>query len=283
MSTTLGQPGFYQYFELTQDPTDAARYSYTNAIIGAMNGLFCAGGFFGALFVAWTADRFGRKLTLLISSPLAVLGGALQGGAAHIAMFLVGRFIGGLAVGMLVVLIPLFQSEIAPPATRGFLVGQHGFILVLGYSLAAWVGYACYYSKNLSFQWRFPLSLQVLWPLALFVLGFVLPESPRWLLMVGRTDEAWHITKKLHGSGKDSDLDSETVSFAKEEFYQMSSQVVADQTMAAGETVLDLFRKPNYRKRMLCAFFTMFGAESTAILVVYSKEGLEKPTPLNSD
>jgi hypothetical protein len=85
--------------------------------------------------------------------------------------------------------------------------------------------------------------------------------------MQNRVDDAWHVVEKLHGSH--SNVEAET--FAKEEFYQMRCQVAADQTMASGETVWTLFTKPSYRKRMICAFLTMFGAESTGILVVYSK------------
>lgn len=99
MSTTLGQPGFFKYFDLTQDVTDKPRYDFTNNIIGAMNGCFSGGGFFGAIFVGWACDRLGRKKTLLVATPIAIIGGAFQGGAAHIAMFLIGRFLGGFAVG----------------------------------------------------------------------------------------------------------------------------------------------------------------------------------------
>lgn len=114
----------------------------------------------------------------------------------------------------------------------------------------------------------------------------VLPESPRWrkqfllplrygttdtdkmnsVLMQGRREEALGIIEKLHKSEKDSSM----VSFAREEFYQMTYQVAADQEMARSETVATLFKKPSYRKRMFCAFMTMFASESTAILVVYN-------------
>lgn len=99
VSTTLGQPSFFKYFGLTQDPTDVALYNYTNGIIGGMNACFSGGGFIGALFNAWACDYLGRKKTLMVATPIAVLGGALQGGAANIAMFLVGRLLGGFAVG----------------------------------------------------------------------------------------------------------------------------------------------------------------------------------------
>jgi hypothetical protein len=75
---------------------------------------------------------------------------------------------------------------------------------------------------------------------------------------------------KLHGVANEAEA-SDATSFAKEEFYQMRVQVAADERMAANETVWTLFTKPSYRKRMICAFLTMFGAESTGILVIYSE------------
>ncbi|OAA59741.1 General substrate transporter [Niveomyces insectorum RCEF 264] len=269
-STTLGQPGWYDYFDLVSDETNS-RYAYTKRIQGAMNGLFCAGGFFGSIFIGWACNAIGRKRCLFIASPLAILGGALQAGAVHIAMFLVGRFIGGFAVGILVTLIPLFQAEIAPPAVRGFLVSQHGFILVLGYSVAAWTGFACYFSDNLDFQWRFPLAEQCLWPLGLLILTPWIPDSPRWLILKDRPNEAWTVIAKLHGIAG-HDQDSPMAAFAREEFYQMRQQVAADKRIIAveGGSVKTLFVKPSYRKRMFCAFITMFAAQSTANLVVYN-------------
>ncbi|UNI21324.1 hypothetical protein JDV02_007323 [Purpureocillium takamizusanense] len=268
VSTTLGQPSWFAYFDLTQDPTDAKKYSYTNSIIGTVNGLFSVGGFLGATFVGWSCDYLGRKKTLLVATPVAIIGGAFQGGAAHIAMFLVGRLLSGFAVGILVVLTPLFQAEIAPPAMRGFLVSQHGVVLVAGYSLAAWMGVACYFSPNEAFQWRFPLALQALWPLGMLMLTPVLPESPRWLLAQNRLDEAWAVTLKLHTNGNDTNVADHD--FAKKEFYQMKEQTQADLVSTSGETIWTLFTKPSYRKRMICAFLVMFGSESTGILVVYN-------------
>jgi fucose permease len=84
--------------------------------------------------------------------------------------------------------------------------------------------------------------------------------------MQNRPQDAWKVIQKLHESGKDSSRDS----FAKEEFYQMTQQVNVDQEMARGESVKTLFTKRSYRKRMFCAFMTMFASESTGILVVYN-------------
>lgn len=85
--------------------------------------------------------------------------------------------------------------------------------------------------------------------------------------MKERPDEAWETVLKLHAGGKTTGANQ---NFASEEFYQMKRQVIADNRSSAGETVWTLFTKPSYRKRMICVFLVMFGAESTGILVIYS-------------
>lgn len=101
--------------------------------MGATSALFAGGCAFGALFEVWAADRFGRVRTLRMLCALAVITSAIQGGAAHIAMFLVGRFFNGVAVGALLALVPVYMVEISPAATRGLLVGSHGFLIVTGH------------------------------------------------------------------------------------------------------------------------------------------------------
>jgi MFS family permease len=67
------------------DPTDPG-YSYTNTIIGAVNGVFFAGGFFGTLLSGWTADKFGRLNGFRIASALGLVGAAIQAGAVNVPM-----------------------------------------------------------------------------------------------------------------------------------------------------------------------------------------------------
>ena len=90
------------------------------------------------------------------------------------------------------------------------------------------------------------------------------------VIMNDRYDEAWKVITKLHGLSRE-EATSPLSTFAREEFNQIKQQVSADKAAASHETVLHLFTKPSYRKRMICAFMTMFAAESTGILVVYSK------------
>jgi MFS family permease len=84
------------------------------------------------------------------------------------------------SVGALVTLVPLYQSEIAPPRIRGLLVGMHGVLICVGYALASWVGVGFYFVNASGAQWRIPLAIQCLAPLALAIGVLFLPESPRW-------------------------------------------------------------------------------------------------------
>lgn len=174
ISNTIGQPGFLAYFNL------AANATYATQIIGAVNGIFSAGGAVGCVTVAWTSNRFGRKWSMNVGSVVCIVGGALQAGSIDAAMFIVARFITGWGMGMLAVLIPIYQAEVSPPGSRGLLVGQHGSWIVTGYAIAGWIGVGTYYSSNLSFQWRFPIAVQCLCPLLLLICSPWVPESPRW-------------------------------------------------------------------------------------------------------
>jgi MFS family permease len=106
ISNTLGQPGFLSYFNLNQNPSEA------NAITGAVNGLFFAGAMLGALVAGWMCEAKGRKKTMNVASVVSIIGAALLAGSVKIGMFLAARFIAGAGVGMMVVLIPIYQAEI---------------------------------------------------------------------------------------------------------------------------------------------------------------------------
>ena len=98
------QPSFIAYFEL------ATRPDATN-LIGAMNGLFQAGAFFGALCISWVADRFGRKMAITVPAILVVISGALLSGSVNIGMFITFRFFSGMGSFWLLGSIPVWVSH----------------------------------------------------------------------------------------------------------------------------------------------------------------------------
>ena len=132
--SVLDLSSFFTYFKIVPDS------SYGASIIDAANGLFTAGGFFGCLLIHWMSDALGRRLSIQLVAVVCVISAALQSGSVHIAMFLAGRTLSGLASGMINCLIPLFLSEISPPAKRGRIAGFHG--------ASAGVAYVSHFTAN---------------------------------------------------------------------------------------------------------------------------------------
>lgn len=101
-------------------------------------------------------------------------------------MILAGRFFAGFGIGMLALLAPLYQSEIAHPSIRGMLTTLQQFFLGIGAFVASFTVYGCsLYHKGTPFEWRFPLGLQILLAIPLALLIFMFQESPRWLMVQG--------------------------------------------------------------------------------------------------
>jgi MFS family permease len=140
--TSIGQPGFYDYFNL--DPLS----SYTASIIGAVNSLFAAGAALGAITQGWVGDWLGRKKAIFVSQIFCAVGGALCAGSVNIAMLIACRFIQGIGLGQSIVLVALYITEVANKNNRGLLSGLTGCGLASGYVTCSWVGFGSFFSTN---------------------------------------------------------------------------------------------------------------------------------------
>jgi MFS family permease len=161
--------------------------------------------------------------------------------------------------------VPLYQSEIAPPKTRGLLVGTHGVMICIGYALASWIGLGFYFVNASGSQWRLPLAIQCLPPLLLASGIFFLPESPRWLIDRDQTDDAFHSFRAIYAESTDS-RDAESV---KTEFNYLRSLIVHERQ--GKHRFADLFRDQSMRKRCIIGFGILFACQGTATLVINSK------------
>lgn len=254
IGSTLGQPSFLAYFGL-----DTA--SNSAALQGAINGLFQAGGLFGTLVFGFLADKCGRCKAIFIATVVAVIGGALQAGSVHIAMFLVARFITGFGIGGLVMLVPLWQSEVAPSHSRGLLVGLHGVSILAGYSLSAWVGYGFYFVNVAGAQWRPPLALQCFPPLVLGAGILFIPESPRWLVEKDKLPQAKATLERIY-----RDTNDPTNEEAHRQFHQIRSQLECERDLPS--SWLSLLTVPHYRRRTLIGFTTLLAGQLTGTTVI---------------
>ena len=104
---------------------------------GAVVSVFTGGAFIGAGLAGPTGDSLGRKLTILIGSVIFILGGGLQAGAQGLSYLYAGRAIAGIGVGFLVMIVPLYQAELAHPSIRGRVTALQQFMLGVGALVAS--------------------------------------------------------------------------------------------------------------------------------------------------
>jgi len=177
------------------------------------------------------------------------------------ACMLVGRIVAGVAIGILSMTVPLYNTEIAPPKIRGFMVGLNQQMLGVGFIVANWVGYGCsFLSTNVS--WRLPLGLQLV-PAGMLLIGIqFLPYSPRWLLEMNRDDEAREVVYKLHG------IDTPGAKSAADmEFTEMHDQIKAD-SFVRSRRISDLWATPAMLRRTLVAVGVQVFGQFTGINVI---------------
>jgi MFS family permease len=154
-----------------------------------------------------------------------------------------------------------------------------------GYSLAGWLGYACFFmaanDPAAQFAWRFPLAFQIVFPIIVLAGSKLIPYSPRWLLSKGRRQEALDIVKRLHKTPHDT----EDIT-ARQEFWMMEKQYELDREQSLGHR-FELFKTAANRKRALMAFVLMWGDQFLGIFVmtnygvlIYASLGLSGSMPL---
>ncbi|KAB8247071.1 hexose carrier protein [Aspergillus flavus] len=213
----------------------------SGTVTGGVVSSFQGGAIAGTMVNMVFADKIGRKYSILVGAIISCLGCAIQAGAVAMSMLIVGRFIAGVAVGMLTATIPMYASELSEPQWRASLSGLLQWMLSWGYLVAQWLGYGCSFNTT-EFSWRFPLAFQCIPGIILVVGIWFLNESPRWLMEKDRQEEARQVLMSLR-KGKDPEL-------IELEFQEIRDVILADRAM--GEiTWRSIISKPSWRRRLL--------------------------------
>ncbi len=199
-----GAKPFYElYFQIT-DSAALQGWAMSSALLGCVSGAVLAGAM---------ADIYGRKKLLILAAVFFTLSAYGTGAANDFNFFILYRIIGGIGIGMASTISPMYIAEIAPPKTRGLFVSINQLTIVLGI-LAAQItnmlitepipnGFSSSQileSWNGQSGWRWMFWGELIPASMFFFLMFLVPESPRFLAKVGKTQRSTAILTKVGGA-----------------------------------------------------------------------------------
>jgi len=177
-------------------------------------GCALVGSIIGVLFAGILSDKLGRKLTMVISAILfsaSALGCAL---CTDFTQLVVYRIIGGVGIGVVSIVSPLYISEVSVAQYRGRLVSLYQLAVTVGflgaylvnYQLLAWsesgalLGAPLLNKIFITEVWRGMLGMETLPAILFFIIIFFIPESPRWLIVRGQERKAVNILERIYNS-----------------------------------------------------------------------------------
>jgi SP family arabinose:H+ symporter-like MFS transporter len=228
-------------------------YGLSAAMLGITVSSALWGTVIGSLLAGPPSDRYGRRGCLGALGAmyvLSALGCALAWDWYALVSF---RFLGGLAIGGSSVIGPMYIAEISPAAKRGRLVGLFQLNIVFGILLAYLSNYLVSEAGFGAAEWRWKLGVAAVPAAAFFLALFTIPQSPRWLIGMGRTDEAEIVLQRI---GEPE---------PKRELAEINETLGAER----GRRTVPLFQK-RYRKPVLLAIcIGMFNQLSGINAILY--------------
>lgn len=199
----------------------------TASAVGWANSCALIGCFLGSLVAGALADRYGRKPVLLLSAVLFAVSSVLTGWAPNFTAFIAWRIAGGIAIGLSSNVSPLYIAEISPAAHRGRLVSLNQFAIVIGILLAQIANWliaapipdhlsedALLASWNVQFGWRWMFTGVAVPAIVFLIASLAIPESPRWLLIRDRRDEAMQVLRRVSGTAEKAASEAATIGTA---------------------------------------------------------------------
>ena len=199
-----GAKPFYEaYFRIENDPA-LQGWAMSSALVGCI---------IGAILSGFMADRMGRKVSLLIAAFLFSVSAFGTGYVDDFTFFIGYRLAGGIGIGLASTLSPLYIAEISPAAYRGQFVTINQLTIVIGILAAQIVNfiiadkvpaelstYEIVQSWNGQEGWRYMFWAELIPALVFFVLMFLIPESPRFLVKKNNSTKALKVLDKIGGS-----------------------------------------------------------------------------------
>ncbi|KAI1774321.1 general substrate transporter [Hypoxylon cercidicola] len=227
---------------------------------GAIVSVYQAGAWFGSASVGITSDRFGRRKAIAFGAIWGAMGAALMAGAAHVAMLIMGRLLVGFAVGTITGVAPVFGAEIAKTHERAKITAANQMMVAWGFFVALWTGVGEGKWNNPN-QWRLGFAIQGVPALLLGVGVLFIGESPRWLCLKGRYEEAEKAFRNYHYDGSNE-------VWCSTEFNIIQVNIKEERKAQGRLGWADLFRTPVFRKRLFVGAFVWAAAMLSGISFV---------------
>ncbi|EMC96685.1 hypothetical protein BAUCODRAFT_486044 [Baudoinia panamericana UAMH 10762] len=218
------------------------------------------GCFLSCMLTTFWGDLIGRKKCIFVGLVFLMIGEIIQASSFSFGQFIAGRVIAGFGNGFNTATVPAWQAECTKAHRRGtMLMISAGACIAAGLSFSYWIDFAFSWISWSSASWRVPIALQLFFGLAVLGLMFFMPESPRWLILTGREDEALNVLSALN----DVDRNEHQV---RQEFLQIKDAVIE---MAKGGT-RDVFSMGDYRHlhRVILAFVLQIFQQMSGINLV---------------
>ena len=190
------------------------QFALTDMMEGWYVGCALIGSICGVLVAGTLSDYLGRKLTMLISAALfsiSAIGCAVCGSFDSLVAY---RIVGGVGIGIVSIVSPIYISEVSPAKIRGTLVSLYQLAVTIGFLLAYMANWAIdanidpsvcgdvtLWQKIMHTEaWRGMLGSETLPALLFFVIIFFIPESPKWLIVNGKLDKASKVLNKIYAT-----------------------------------------------------------------------------------
>lgn len=263
MGGILTMPSFLDQFpEINPNAAgiSAAEASQRSTNQGITTAAYNLGCFIGAVITIFIGNPLGRKRMIMLGTSIMIIGAILQATATTLPHLILGRIITGLGNGGNTSTVPTWQSETSHAHRRGRLVMIEGALISGGIMISYWIDLGLSFAPG-SVAWRFPFAFQIVFCIFILSLIWGLPESPRWLILKGREDEAREVLAAL----SDKDVQDKVIT---SEFNEVRDTVIE---MSKG-TFADLFtmdKDRNLHRTLLAYTNQMFQQISGINLITY--------------